>query len=128
MLRVQGFNFGGVWGLKQSVTGTIYADFYGRKHLGAIQSIDSTCNIVGTAIGPLLITAGQAYFGNFQAVLLILGCFPLVSGLMALLFLKKPPPPKEAREREGAGSVYEKGGGHRMVELRTRGGEVVKAP
>eukprot|EP01045_Picozoa_sp_COSAG04_P053630 COSAG04_NODE_23523_length_337_cov_0.634454_1_plen_27_part_01 len=27
---MQGFNFGGVWGLKQSVTGTIYADFYGR--------------------------------------------------------------------------------------------------
>ena len=61
-------------------------------------------------------------------MLIILGCFPLVSGLMALLFLKKPPPRKEARGTEGAGSVYEKGGGHRLVELRTRGGEVVKAP
>jgi sugar phosphate permease len=92
-----GFNFGSVWGLKQAVTGTIYADFFGRKHLGAVQSIDSTLNIIGTAIGPLIISLGQEHFGSFGPVLTIIGCFPLLSGTLSLLFLKKPKLPKGAR-------------------------------
>jgi MFS family permease len=121
---VYGFNFGSVWGLKQAVTGTVYADFYGREHLGAVQSVDSALNIVGTAIGPLVITLGQAHFGSFRAILNIIACFPLLSGTLSLLFLRKPQPPRHAH----GPSIYGKGHGQAMMELRTRGGEAVRAP
>ena len=65
-------------------------------------------------------------------VLNIIGCFPLVSGTLSLLFLRKPPLPKgvvpPGGPASGDGSIYSGGGGTKMVELRTRGGEVVRSP
>ena len=44
--------------------GIIYADYYGRQHLGSIQAIDSMFGIAGTAVGPLFIAMGREYLPN----------------------------------------------------------------
>jgi len=59
-----GANFGSVWGLKGSVSAVIYADYYGRKHLGKIQAIDAMAGLAGTAIGPLIINVGREVTGQ----------------------------------------------------------------
>eukprot|EP01046_Picozoa_sp_COSAG06_P031656 COSAG06_NODE_3100_length_5860_cov_286.024996_3_plen_67_part_00 len=35
-------------GLKTTMSGFLYADYYGRKHVGSIQALDSMSGIAGT--------------------------------------------------------------------------------
>ena len=85
-----GLNFGSVWCVKMTVSGMIYADFYGRASLGAIQSVDVTWHMVGTATGPLIAAFLREYYGSFPPVYLTLMLLPLLSGTLAL-FLRPPP-------------------------------------
>ena len=59
-----GMNVGGVWGIKGTMSGMVYADFYGRSHLGAIMALDSALGLVGTAIGPLYIQTSRELQGR----------------------------------------------------------------
>ena len=43
-------NFGSVWGLKLAVMSVIYADYYGREHLGKIAAVDAMSGLAGTAV------------------------------------------------------------------------------
>ena len=105
MAVVYGLNFGSVWGLKTTMSGFLYADYYGRKHLGSIQAIDSMCGIAGTAVGPLFIQTLREMWGSYAPVLYLLTFMPGCCAVMNLLFLKKPPLPAEVL-KEHESSIY----------------------
>ena len=100
-----GMNMGSTWGLKSTIVGTVYADFYGRKHLGQITSFDAMFNTMGTAIGPLIFSAFRAYFGSYNQVLYLFSIPPLISSILSFCFLKKPSLPPRATSIYGRGSI-----------------------
>ena len=81
----------------------IYADFYGRKHLGQITSYDAMLNTIGTAIGPLIFSSFRAYFGSYHQVLYLFSIPPLVSSVLCFSLLKKPPLPSRAKSMYAGG-------------------------
>ena len=99
-----------MWGLKGSTFAVIYADYYGRKHLGKITAVDAMMGLAGTAVGPLLINASHDHFGSFREVFYVLSALPCVMAVVELLFLKKPGPPPGAVGAGGEHSVYDKAG------------------
>ena len=101
-----GANFGSVWGLKGSVSSVIYADYYGRKHLGKIQAIDAMAGLAGTAVGPLIITFSREQLGSYRPIFFVLSTLPCVMAVVALCFLDKPAPP--APDAAAARSMYAK--------------------
>ena len=87
---VYGMNVGGVWGIKGTMSGIVYADFYGRKHLGSIMALDSAIGLVGTAVGPLYIQTMRELQGSYDPVFYTLTLMPCVTAILALIFLNKP--------------------------------------
>ena len=85
-----GMNVGGVWGIKSTMSGMVYADFYGRTHLGAIMALDSALGLVGTAVGPLYIQLSRELTGSYNPVFYTLTLMPCVTALLSLWLLKKP--------------------------------------
>ena len=82
---------GGVYnGLKGTVAGVVYADFYGRKHVGAISSVERVFAITGAAAGPTVFALAREATGEFVTVLRVLALPPLLIGGAIALFLKKP--------------------------------------
>ena len=106
MAILYGLNFGSVWGLKNVMGGIIYADYYGRQHLGSIQAIDSMFGIAGTAVGPLFIAMGREYFGVYRPVFLILAAMPLTMAVLNLFFLRPPKPPADDAGTRETSSIY----------------------
>ena len=86
-------NFGSVWGLKLAVMSVIYADYYGREHLGKIAAVDAMSGLAGTAVGPLVISIAHERFGSFRPVFFFLGAMPCIMAVLELCLLRKPPPP-----------------------------------
>ena len=101
-------------GLLQPIRGTIYAQYYGRKHLGSIMSVDKVLAIAGTGLGPLVYGIGEAWSGGFAIPLYVTGCLPAMAAILALFCMR---PPSEA-ERNGCGYCngnQDSGGEHEAV-------------
>ena len=85
--------YGVVIGLTQgtsgSVSGAIYATYFGRAHLGAIKGTATTLTVAGTAIGPLLFALGRDLTGGYAPVLLASMVVPLGFALASLTL--RPP-------------------------------------
>lgn len=81
------------WGLSQGVQNISiklsFANYYGRKHLGSINSILMVATVVGSAFGPLPFGYGFDTFHSYTIVLLIMAVFPLISIGLALV-AKRP--------------------------------------
>ena len=64
-----------VWGVAQGFMniplGVIWANYYGRQHLGSIQSMTQTAGIIGSAIGPIQFGLAYDQFGSYTSVLII---------------------------------------------------------
>ena len=104
---VYGLNFGSVWGLKTTMAGFLYADYYGRKHVGSIQALDSMCGIAGTAVGPLFIQSMRELFGSYKPVLYTLTVMPACCAVLNLVLLRKPPLPSDVlNQANKESSIY----------------------
>lgn len=77
-------------GLKGTVTSTVFASFYGRKHVGAISSVFQGCAIVGAAAGPATFAVAREVTGEFITLLRVLTIPPLVIGVLFVTLLRKP--------------------------------------
>lgn len=79
--------YGAVFGLSQgfqnNISGSGFAYYFGRTHVGAIKGFTKTIFIGGTAIGPPLLALGEAVPGGYPAVLWGLTAIPLALGLLA---------------------------------------------
>ncbi len=81
------------WGIAQGFMnipmGVIWPNYYGRKHLGSIQSVTHAAGIIGSAIGPIQFGWAYDQFGSYTGVLIISALIWTLGTVLA--FLAKPP-------------------------------------
>ena len=80
-------------GVKQMVYRTVWAQFYGRAHLGAIHGISNTVGVVSTGAGPLAFTVARFYAGDFRSILLANAAAAVVLAAWSLTMLRQPSRP-----------------------------------
>ncbi len=84
-----GLILGATGGLFRTVSGVIWADLFGRTHLGSISGVATTLIIAGSSFGPLPFGAAFEYFGSYSQVLLVSAVLPFGLAL-ASLFMPNP--------------------------------------
>lgn len=71
--------------------GYMWAQYFGRKHLGSIQGAGQAIGVIGASIGPLPLAISFDYFGAYDGALHLLALIPLGCAALAL-FLRAPDP------------------------------------
>jgi MFS transporter, OFA family, oxalate/formate antiporter len=89
MLWVYGAAIGMTQGMKGSISGAMYAAYFGRAHIGAIKGFATTLSVAGTAVGPLLFALGRDLTDGYLPVLLASAAVP---ALLAAASLRLRPP------------------------------------
>jgi MFS family permease len=84
-----GVLLGATNGLVRSVSSVIWANYFGRRHLGAITGVTSTILVAGSALGPMPMGIARDLLGSYNMALNILAVIPLILAVAAL-FVKKP--------------------------------------
>lgn len=69
--------------------GYMWAQYFGRRHLGSIQGAGQTIGVVGASIGPLPLGIAFDHWGSYDGALRLLALLPLACAVLAL-FLKAP--------------------------------------
>ena len=72
-------------GLMGLVNSVIWADYYGREHLGSITGITSMILIVGSALGPMPLGIARDSLGSYNLALSILAVLPFLWGILNLV-------------------------------------------
>jgi MFS family permease len=73
--------------------GYLWADYFGRRHLGSIQGTGQTCLIVGASLGPLPFSLSLDLTGDYSAALTGSAVLSVLLALVAALFLRYPRQP-----------------------------------
>ncbi len=89
MALVYGVILGATTGFTRSVGSVIWANYFGRKHLGAITGVTSTILIAGSALGPMPMGIARDLLGSYNTALNLLAVIPLLLAVAAL-FVRKP--------------------------------------
>lgn len=89
MASLYGILLGTAGGLMGLVSSVIWADYYGREHLGSITGVTSMILIVGSALGPMPLGIARDMLGSYNLALNISAVFPLVLGVLSL-FVRRP--------------------------------------
>ena len=76
-------------GLFRTVSGVVWADLFGRTHLGAISGLATTLIVAGSALGPLPLGYARDLLGGYT---LALGISSLIPFALAVLTLFCRPP------------------------------------
>ena len=84
-----GILFGLTNGFARVVANVVYANYFGRVHLGAITGLTSTIGSAASGLGPMVYGIGRDLAGNYWPALLISALFPAIMAV-SILFLKKP--------------------------------------
>lgn len=68
----------------------IWSDSYGKRHLGRMQGLAQMCSVFASALGPLLLERGHAFFGTYAKTLIYAapGCVSV--GLLTLILKPRP--------------------------------------
>lgn len=88
-LLVYGTLIGLAQGMKSAISGSIFAAYFGRRHIGAIKGFATTISVAGTAIGPLAFAVGRDLSGSYLPVLLATAAVP--AALAAASLWLRPP-------------------------------------
>ena len=73
--------------------GYLWADYFGRRHLGSIQGTGQTILIIGASLGPLPFSLSLDLTGNYSAALAGSAALCVLVALAAALFLRYPRQP-----------------------------------
>ena len=84
-IMVYGLLLGLMQGMAGAVQASVYAYYFGRRHIGAIKGFASTLSVGGTAFGPLLFAVGFERFGSYAPILLLSAILPLSVAVTALV-------------------------------------------
>ncbi|MBT3342589.1 MAG: MFS transporter [Gemmatimonadetes bacterium] len=96
----EAYIFGVGWGIQSGiellVMGIIFANYFGRQHLGAIAGFATTLLVAGSALGPMPFGIARDLMGDYGPVLTGLAIIPFGLGIACLIFGKPPlHPPDE---------------------------------
>ena len=84
-----GVVLGATQGLSRSVGGVVWAQYFGRRHLGSIAGLAQTIGVLGAALGPLPLGIARDVLGSYDAALLVCATIPALLGIAAL-FVRSP--------------------------------------
>ena len=73
--------------------GYLWADYFGRRHLGSIQGTGQTVLIVGASLGPLPFSLSLDFTGGYSAALTGAAVLSVLVALAAAAFLRYPRQP-----------------------------------
>ncbi|MPZ22946.1 MAG: MFS transporter [Dehalococcoidia bacterium] len=92
------------WGTRGPLMGAIRADYFGRRHFGAIMGFSQFLVMVGQISGPLV--AGVLYdlSGSYEPGFTVLAVMALLGSLF-FVAATRPDPPARVQAREAAGLV-----------------------
>ena len=68
---------------------TVWAKYYGRRHLGSIRGVTMIGSLGGTALGPYPVGVSMDRLGSFAPALLVLVALLLGISVVAL-FIQRP--------------------------------------
>ena len=80
--------------------GFMWANYFGRKHLGSIQGVGQTIGVVGASIGPLPLGFAYDFYGAYDGALQLLAVLPMICAALALFLVKPVIPHEEAQSGE----------------------------
>lgn len=89
MALFYGVALGATSGLQRAVSTVIWANYFGRLHLGAISGVTTTVLVAGSAFGPMPFGIARDLMGNYDFILNVSAILPLVLAIVAL-FLRRP--------------------------------------
>lgn len=96
------YSFGVVMGVQSGVEmlviSVVYANYFGRRHLGSIGGLAATIGIAGSALGPMPLGIARDLLGSYSTVLIGFAALPLVLGIACLLFCRPPGEPPAEHE------------------------------
>ena len=81
--------------------GYLWADYFGRRHLGSIQGTGQTALIVGASFGPLPFSLSLDVTGDYSAALIGAAIVSVLVAIAAAVFLRHPRRPGPEPEIEG---------------------------
>ena len=89
LILLFGITMGAISGLYRVIMSVLWANYFGRQHLGSITGVAQTIAVAGSALGPLPLGIARDLLGNYEAVLLWCIAVPLLFAI-ANLFVGKP--------------------------------------
>ena len=81
--------FGVLNGGQMILFGFLWANYFGRKHLGSIQGVGQTIGVVGASLGPLPLGIAFDMFGTYNGALYLLAILPMLCSIL-VFFLVAP--------------------------------------
>jgi sugar phosphate permease len=95
------YGFGAIMGIQAGiemlVASVVYANFFGRRHLGSIAGFASTVLVAASALGPMPIGVARDLMGSYGPVLTGFAVLPFALSLICLFFCR-PPAQKGSRQ------------------------------
>ena len=76
-------------GLSRVVSNVIWANYFGRKNLGAISGLTTTFGAAASGLGPLIYGVGRDLAGSYWPSLWISALLPAIMAVL-VLFMKRP--------------------------------------
>ncbi len=86
---IYGIVFGLTNGLARISADVVFANYFGRAHLGAITGFSSTITAVASGLGPLIYGVGRDLAGNYWPSLLLSAIYPATMAVL-VLFMNRP--------------------------------------
>ncbi len=80
-------------GIETLVISVVYANYFGRQHLGSIAGLAATIGIAGSALGPMPLGIARDLLGSYSTVLIGFAALPFTLGIACLLFCRPPGEP-----------------------------------
>ncbi|MEM7735131.1 MAG: MFS transporter [Deinococcota bacterium] len=83
LIAVYGMSFGISQGMFGAINGSVFAHYFGRRHIGEIKGFVTTVMVAGTALGPLIFALGRDAFGSYGPILAISATVPFALAFTA---------------------------------------------
>jgi sugar phosphate permease len=96
MVYLFGFSMGVQVGLEMIIASVVFANFFGRLHLGSIAGFASTLFVAASALGPMPIGVARDLMGSYNTVLSVFAVIPLSLAIACLFFGASPGAPPAA--------------------------------
>ena len=77
-------------GIEMIIGSVVWAQFFGRRHMGSIAGLGTTLCVAASALGPMPFGIARDLLGNYTAVLTWFALLPLLLSVAVLLFAKRP--------------------------------------
>ncbi|MDX1417523.1 MAG: hypothetical protein R3293_25180, partial [Candidatus Promineifilaceae bacterium] len=84
-----GLLLGSATGLMRTLSGSIWAIYFGRLHLGSINGVARAIVIAGAALGPMPFGISRDVTGSYGTALILSGIVSLGLGILAF-FIREP--------------------------------------